>query len=228
MKALLAALATTIALAATPARAESWFQFKAGVGVSRITDQGDGVWIQQGAPNNHEQKTTPAFLVGLTGPLYTRGAFDARWHVDYVYLGEFSASVDGVPDEYYNPVAHQVLSTWKQTGLAYSPFNGHGHLQGVPLTLDVGYTYNGWRIGVEGGPWLYWQTWHESLQGMGEVDQWHDLSHKTQMQVGYVAGASVSRGNFTASYRHYSATGGGNPYPGLSSGANVIMLQYRF
>ena len=208
------------------AHAESWFQFEAGLGVACINDQGDGVWIQQGAPNNHEQTTTPALLLGVTGPLYARGALDLRWHVDYVYLGEYSASVDGVPDEFYDPVHHEVLPEWSQTGARYSPFNGHGHLQGVPVTLDVGYTWNGWRFGVEAGPWLYWQTWHESLYGLD--NEWHDLSHKTQVQVSYVVGANVSHGNLSLSYHFYKATGGGNPYPGLASGANVLMMQYRF
>lgn len=210
------------------ANAGSWFQFEAGLGVSTIADMGDGIWIQQGAPNNKEQKTTPAFLAGFTGPLYANRGFDLRWHVDYVYLGEFSASVEGVPDQYYDPAHHVVLPSWKQSGLAYSPFSGHGHLQGVPVTLDAGYTVNGWRLGLEAGGWTYWQTWHESLEGMGQSDQWHDLSHKTQMQFSYVIGANVTHKDFSLSYRYYKTTGGGNPYPGLATGAHVLMATYRF
>lgn len=219
-------LAAALALAAPLVHAESFFQIETGAGASRINDQGDGVWVQQGAPNNRERQTSPAFLVGLTGPLYARGAFDLRWHVDYVYLGEFSASVDGVPDDYYDPVHHKILPTWSETGARYSPFSGHGHMQGMPVTLDAGYTINGWRFGIEAGAWAYWQTWHESLYALD--NEWHNLSRKTQMQVSYVVGASVARGPLALSYRFYKATGGGNPYPGLSSGANVLMLQYRF
>lgn len=224
----LAAIATAVAiLAAAPlAHAESFFQIEAGIGAAQIADMGDGTWIQQGAPNNREQKTTPAFLIGLTGPVYVRGAFDLRWHADYAYIGEFSASVDGVPDEYYDAVHHQVLPAWHETGARYSPFSGHGHLQGVPLTLDAGYTVNGWRIGAEAGPWIYWQTWHESLYALD--NEWHDLSHKTRVQVGYVLGASVSRGNFGVAYRYYNVGQSWNPYPGLATGAHVLMMQYRF
>lgn len=217
-----------IALLPSIAQAESWFQFEAGLGVSRIADMGDGVWIQQGAPDNKERKTTPALLAGVTGSVIERGRWDLRWHADYVYLGEFSASVDGVPDQYYDPAHHVVLPTWKQSGLAYSPFSGHGHIQGVPVTLDAGYAVNGWRIGLEAGGWAYWQTWHESLEGFGKSTDWHDLSHKTQMQFSYVVGASVSRKDFSVSYRYYKTTGGGNPYPGLATGAHVLMMQYRF
>lgn len=223
MKRLLAALAI---LAAHSAHAQSWFQFEAGIGVARIADMGDGTWIQQGAPNNHEQKTTPAFLVGVTGPIYARGALDVRWHAGYVYLGEFSASVDGVPDAYYDSVRHQVLPAWRDTGARYSPFSGHGHLQGVPVTLDVGYTWRGWRIGAEAGPWLYWQTWHESLYALD--NEWHDLSHKTHAQVGYVVGASATRGNLGVSYRYYGVRPSWNPYPGIATGTHVLMATYRF
>lgn len=221
------ALAFLLSVIFSPsAHAGSWFQFEAGIGAARINDLGDGVWIQQGAPNNYEQRDTPAFLVGMTGSLYARDAFDLRWHADYAYIGEYAASVDGVPDEFYDPVHHEVLPAWAQTGARYSPFNGHGHLQGVPVTLDVGYTWNGWRFGVEAGPWLYWQTWHESLYGLDS--EWHDLSHKTQMQVNYVIGASIERENFVLSYRYYNAPQSWNPYPGLARGANVVMMQCRF
>jgi len=220
-------IAAAAALVCASAHADSitdYVHAELGLGASRIQDMGDGIWIQQGAPGNHETKATPAFLVGLTGPIYSHGAFDVSWHLDYVYIGTFSAGVDGVPDENYNPQTHQVHGY--AHGNVYSVFNGQGHLQGVPLTLDAGYTYRGWRFGVEGGGWAYWQTWHESL--LSYMVEPHDLSHKTVMQFGYVAGLNVSHGDFTLSYRHYRATGGGNPYPGLSTGADVLMIKVRF
>ena len=222
---------TIIAVAAAlasfgSAHAASFFEIEAGLGAAQIKDMGDGTWIQQGAPNNYERKTTPAAMVGFTGQLYARGAWDLRYHADYVYIGQFNAGVDGVPDDYYNPVTHKVLAAWHETGSRYSPFNGQGHVQGVPLTLDVGYTYRGWRVGLEGGAWVYWQTWHESLYNLG--DEWQDLSHKTVAQLGYVVGASVTRGNLGLSYRYYGMSAKWNPYPGLATGVHVLMATYKF
>lgn len=214
----------TLSCAAATARAESFFQIEAGIGVGLARDMGDGVWQQQGSPDNHVKLTFPAIEAGLTGTIYQIGRWDVRWHADYAYLGEQRASVMGVPDDAYNPHTHQDIAT--NMPPRYSPFNGHGHVQGVPLTLDVGYTYSGWRLGVEAGAWVYWQTWHESLYALD--NQWHDLSHKTVPQIGYVVGASIERGPLSLSYRYYQVSQKWNPYPGLATGAHVLMVKYRF
>lgn len=200
-----------------------YVQFEAGLGFGVASDMGDGVWVQDGSPDNHEKLTFPAVLAGFTGPVWTRGPWDVRWHLGYTYLGEQSASVEGVPDDQYNPNTHQIVG---YDGERYSPFNGHGHLQGIPATLDVGYTYRGWRFGAEAGAWVYWQTWHESLYNL--ADEWQDLSHKTVAQVGFVAGASIAHGPFSLSYRYYNVSQKWNPYPGLATGAHVLMAKYRF
>lgn len=222
----LTALAAGMALAlSSAAHADSitdYIRFEAGFGFGVAKDMGDGVWVQQGSPDNRENLTFPAALAGFSGPIYQRGAWDVRWHADYAYLGEQRASVMGVPDDSYNPSTHQDIGTPTR----YSPFSGHGHVQGIPLTLDVGYTYRGWRFGAEAGAWVYWQTWHESLYNLD--DQWQDLSHKTVAQLGYVVGASVERGSFSLSYRYYGMSQRWNPYPGLATGAHVAMLRYRF
>ncbi|PXW23420.1 hypothetical protein [Paraburkholderia caballeronis] len=210
--------------AATQARAESWFQFEAGLGGAFVKDMGDGTWIQQGAPNNRERQKSVAVMAGITGQLYQHGPWDVRYHADYIYIGNFSASVDGVPDANYDPVKHRMVNL--PTQMRYSPFSGQGHVQGVPLTLDAGYTYRGWRLGAEAGAWVYWQTWHETLYNL--ADQWQDLSHRTSPQVGFVVGASVERGRLSVSYRYYQISARWNPYPGLATGAHVLMVRYRF
>lgn len=198
--------------------------FEVGLGGAHITDMGDGTWVQRGAPNNRERQNTPAYMLGVTGTVYDGGAWDARWHLDYTYIGKFSASVDGVPDANYDAVHHRVVNM--PAGMRYSPFNGQGHVQGVPLALDLGYTWHGYRLGAEAGAWVYWQTWHESLYNL--ADQWQDLSHKTHAQVGWVAGANIERGPFALSYRYYSVSQSWNPYPGLASGAHVLMATYKW
>ena len=99
--------AFAIMAVAPRAHAESFFQAEVGIGASHIKDMGDGTWIQRGAPNNKERVDSPAFMAGITGQVYQQGRVDVRYHVDYVYMGEFSASVDGVPDPNYDIVRHR-------------------------------------------------------------------------------------------------------------------------
>jgi hypothetical protein len=223
-----AVIAAALAMASFAVHADSitdYIQFEAGIGASHVADMGDGTWIQQGAPNNKEKQNTPAFMAGFTGPIVQRGAFDLRWHLNYVYIGTYTASVDGVPDTNYNPHTHQVHDF---VNTRYSPFNGQGHTQGVPFTLDAGYTYRGFRFGVEGGVWAYAQSWHESLYDLG--NNWDHFTRKAKIQFGYVVGANVSRGPFSVSYRYYQIRPdwSGNGTPGLATGAHVLMGTYRF
>jgi hypothetical protein len=210
-------LALLLALPLT-ANAGTWFEFEAGIGASHSKDMGDGTWIQEGAPNNHETLNAPVYLGGLTGDIGNH----LSWHADYVYFGGLSASVDGVPDANYNSHTHQVFGTFPR----YSPFAGQGHTQGVALTIEPNFTWRGWRFGAEVGPWIYRATWHESLYNL--TGQWQNLSHKTTTQLGYTAGVNVSRGSLTVSYRYYSAKGNFNPYPGLVTGTHVLMIEKRF
>jgi hypothetical protein len=212
-------------LVASAAQAQDLFRPEIGAGWAMSSDMGDGTWIQQGAPNNKETKDTKAFLVGVTGRVYENGPWSVDYHLSYVYYGQQKASVDGVPDANYDPIAHRVVN--KPADMRYSPFNGFGHVQGIPLTLDVGYTWNGYRFGAEGGYWVYWQTWHESLYDLG--NNWDHFQHVPKAQFGYVVGARVSKGPLSLSYRYYNVRSDWSTgTPGLVTGTHMVMLNYRF
>lgn len=217
------AAALLLTTASIGAHAASFFQVEAGIGAAHSADVGDGVWYQEGVSHS-ERQNSPAYMLGLTGPLHESGNWSARWHADYIYIGSVSASCECVPDANYDPVAHRVVNA--QDVPRMSPFNGQGHVQGVPVTLDVGYSYNGWRLAAEAGAWVYWQTWHETVFNL--ANEMQDISHRTVPQLGYVVGARVERGNFALSYRYYNVSQKWNPYPGLVTGSHVLMASYRF
>lgn len=202
------------------AHAESFFQVEAGLGMSYTKTLGDGTWYQLGVP--HEVRTySPAFIIGVTGSVYSTGNFDVRYHLDYNFLGTQQASCVCVPDSEYNPHAH----TASRAG--YIPFSGGGFIHGVSLTLEPGYTYRGYRIGVEAGPFLFWDIWHESRFDPAYPTQ-NDLSHRAVAQLGYVAGASISRGPLSLRYRYYAEPQKWNPYPGLAHGTHMLLVTYIF
>jgi hypothetical protein len=218
-----AALAAGVALVfSSAASAQDWFQFEAGIGMQQSTDDGDGIWKQVGAFRNEEQLRSPIFLAGLTGDVWSHGAWSVRYHADYVYAGQISASCLCVPDENYSVQRHMVMTP--TTHLI--EFNGFGHTQGVALTSEPGYTWHGVRFAVEGGPWLYWQTWHETAIDVNGFQT--DLSHKASMQFGWVGGARIEYGNLSLSYRYYGVKQKWNPTPGLSTGMHTLMAVYRF
>lgn len=200
------------------AHAGSWFEFEAGIGATHSKDMGDGIWVQQGAPGNRERMRTPAYVAGITGDITPHLA----WHVDYVYFGTLSASVNGVPDDNYNPHTHRV------TGFSgrYSPFNGQGHTQGVMVTLEPHTTWHGVRFGIEAGPFIYRATWHESLYALD--NQWHDLSHRTVTQLGAVAGVSIGAKDWKIAYRYFYQKQKWNPYPGIVTGTHMLTLERKF
>jgi hypothetical protein len=217
--------AASLASHVAPAHADGiadYARLEVGAGYAQQVDVSDGVWWQQGAAQQSIDLRSPALLAGLTGTAYAHGNWSLDWHADYVYMGTVTASCVCVPDANYDPHAHVVHGVPDYE----SPFGGAGHTQGIALTLSPGYAWNGWRVGAEAGPWVFWQTWHEQQVFAGTTPM--DMSHRTQAQLGWVAGLRVERGAFGLSARYYDMPQKWNPYPGISRGAYVIMGTWRF
>lgn len=196
----------------------SWFNFEAGVGIAHSNDMGDGIWTQRGVPNNHEKLNAPAFVLGITGNL----APHLDWHADYIYAGTTTARCTCTADDAnYNPRTHQVVGNPTRWG----QFSGQGHNQGFALTLEPNYTYRNVRFGVEAGPWIYWNTWHETaIADYGTVN----ASHKTVAQIGAVAGASIGYKDFSLKYRYFYQKQQWNPYPGLVTSTHMLTIEKKF
>jgi hypothetical protein len=217
MKKLFAALVLMCPLLAN---AGSWFQFEAGIGAQKSSDMGDGIWVQYGMPHK-EALYGPAFMAGITGRVYERGAVDVRYHADYVYFGGMQAGcLCTEPDATYSIAQRRNLG-----GGTVSEFYGQGHTQGIALTLQPGYTWHGIRLAVEGGPWVNWSTWHETAYLPGDTV---NGSHRTVVQLAWVAGASVEYNGWALSYRHYWERQSWNPFPGIVTGTDMLMLTKRF
>lgn len=204
-----------IAICYDKAHAASWFDLEAGLGAQQATGWHDGIWTQQQGVPHAQRLTSPAFMAGITGQVYSYGNLDLRYHVDYLYLGTTYASCSCVSDADY--AEHNYSAT-------RTPFSGSGHTQGVVLTLDHGVTYSGWRLGVEGGIFANWQTWHETV-GSEPAFQ---ANHKTTLAVAPVIGASLSRGPVSVRFLHFAKSQSWNPYPQFTSGANILMATYRW
>lgn len=218
-----AVLAAALLVVWHHARAESFFRAEVGLGIQQSRDLGDGTWIQKSPQTPHqEQMRSPAFLVGAGGELWSNGTESLRYHASYVYFGQYGAACLCVADSQYNPHTHTASAQGS------IPFYGFGHTQGLALTLDLGYTWHGYRVGIEAGPWLYWETWHESrLDPMYPNET--NLSHRTVAQVSYVVGARIEHRNFGLSYRYYGASAQKwNLYPGMRNGTHMLMATWGF
>jgi hypothetical protein len=213
----------TCAALARHAHADSisdYVQVELGQGITYTHDLGDGTWYQQGVPHT-ENLWARAYLAGLTGPVITRGPWDVRWHLDYQYFGEQSATCECVTDAQYVRTAHTA------TVPGYIPFSSFGHVQGVSLTADTGYTWHGYRFSFEIGPWVFWDTWHVHRVDPAQpgVD---DLSHKTVAQLGGVAGFGIGTGATRLSFRYYYEPIKANPYPGIANGTYMLIFTHQF
>ncbi|RQH09737.1 hypothetical protein [Paraburkholderia dinghuensis] len=216
-----------VAIASCAARANGITDYvrpELGAGWQVSRDMGDGTWYQEGGPYTR-RLSGPAFMAGLTGPVWAPANWSVRWHLDYVYYGGLEAGCTCVPDAQYNAVAHARAIPLGQTAqLSY--FHSQGHVQGIPLTLDAGYSWGKWRFAVDAGAWVYWQTWH--VNAFQEWGTWGNLSHRATAQLGYVAGTRIERGPLALSYRYYNVSSKWNPYPGIVTGTNTLLLAYRF
>lgn len=176
---------------------------QAGIGVSNA-DTPDGRWAQQGIPGgSHVTAKPPTWSLGLTGPLLTRGAWGADWHLDYVNLGRFAASCSCTPqDENYDPKSH---SYQNKTGVPTAFFTGEGRSQGAALTAEVYYWLDGFRLAAEGGAYIHRDSWSEDVAGwqVGGVPAQNFHLEDAYWSVAPVIGVSVGYGRVSVAARHY-------------------------
>jgi hypothetical protein len=214
-----------LALASTLAKAESFFQVEVGLGRSTYRDQGNQIWYQEGMPYKLSLKP-PAFLAGFRGDILERANWGLSWHVDYEYLGTVHTDAIATTDENYDP---QTKACRTDPCAAQTRFTGHGNVSGIALTLEPHYDWNGFRLGVEGGPFVFLPSWTESLTpatpvaGVGATT----VHAPAKLHVGAVVGVSVGYKNFSLSFQHFFDKVSTEFTPVWSS-TNVVMARYRF
>ncbi len=201
-------------------------QLEIGAGIAHAQTNGNGTWYQEGFPHTL-QLTQPAVELGVTG----RFTQHMAWHVDAVSLGRYASnSEDVLPDANYSPTS-PTHCNGPCNPLAN--FIGSGRVYGVQALLSR-YTGGAWRFGVEGGPFLYHETWRMDVPNWYASDGTHyDIqTYGSQWTLGAVVGATVQHGAWTLALRHYADSKGfsghvGN-WPPLWSGQTVAVLSYRF
>lgn len=208
-----------------------YVHFEIGAGISKYNAQGDNVWYQQGMPHSLGL-SAPVLSAGFTGPVYTREKWGVDWHADYVSLGHVSSDCDCTPmDQNYSTATHKKLNLYN---VPDAQFVGNGNAQGVALTLEPYFRYSGWRIGVEGGVFIYRPAWDVTVYdwspGPGVAPSTISAHTPRSLQTGKVAGISIGRGNFTVAYQHYwLPTRFDDAHsPAIWSGADALLVKYRF
>lgn len=225
------ALAAAIIAFASTARAESFFQFEAGVGAAAYQHGPDGLWVQEGFQHKLNL-TAPAIEAGFTGDLIHRPAWGIAWHLDYAWLGTIHTQSMATPSD-----ANYNLKTKSCNGPCWPLANymGAGHDQGFMFTLEPHYDHAGLRFGIEAGPYLHRSTWTVDVAewcatpDAAPIDV--HVRNTPRWKLGGVFGASVSRGNFTLAYEYFmnsTPVSDSEPYPPIWRGTHVLMVKYRY
>lgn len=220
------AVAATVGCASV-AHADSitdYVHLELGVGVSTYRDQGNGIWYQQGFPYSLSL-TAPAVEGGLTGDVLQREHWGVAWHTDYIYLGSVHTNAIATTDANYDAQTQSCRGTCA----AQTRFTGHGNVSGVALTLEPHYDWHGFRLGVEGGPFLFLPSWTESLTpatpvpGIGATT----VHASARIKVGEVVGVTVAYKHLSVSLEHFFDKDQ-DVYTPVWSSTNLVMATWRF
>jgi len=240
------ALAVGMMLACT-AHAESFFQFEAGVGITSAVKLGDGMYFSRGfshdTPNgsyggrvgivfNAIEARPRSWVPGLRAHLTYLNFGKVRWSsVNPQDAADFAGT--GTPGGYN--IATQTCNDNNCGTLRR--FDSTGGIQAIALTAepfwDVG---SGWQFGVEFGPALYRSTWTSVATAMsdgrfGPAGTEETLSHNPHIQVGALAGASVSRGRYALRLDYLYAPVGRSTAKDTPAGVKgewLLSLNYSF
>ena len=214
------AIVLAYVICSQPVRAETSVEVGAGV-----THYGtyNGRWFQNGAPGNKVTSNAPAFSLGLTGDIVSRGDWGVDWHAEYVNLGRSAAQCQcKTRDEDY--AGHSKGQTaW---------FSGSGRAQGVALTLEPYAWRGGLRWGIEAVAYIYHADWNQNVYGWAVNESpKRDLSLGSHTwNVAPVLGATVGNGKWSVSYRHYfmRLNSQRSNVPPVWNDADVIEAKWRF
>ena len=201
-------------------------QIEVGAGIAHASTNGNGTWYQEGFQHTL-QLTQPVVEIGLTGRITPHMA----WHVDALSLGRYASnSQDVLPDANYSATS---ITHCNGPCNSLANFIGSGRIYGVQALLSR-YTGGAWRFGVEGGPFLYHETWRMDVPNWYAPDGTHyDIrTYGSQWALGVVLGATLAHGPWEIALRWYDDSKGfpghvGN-WPPLWSGQTVLMAAYRF
>jgi hypothetical protein len=217
--------------AASQARAESWFQFEAGIGGSAYQRAGDGLWVQNGF-EHQLNLTAPAIEAGIAVNVAQWQRVGITLHANYEWLATVHTQSMATPSD-----ANYNVKTQSCNGPCWplADYMTSGHDYGFALMVEPHYDLGNWRFGVAGGPYL-----HKSPFSV-DVTNWVSSPTATPInlhvennagwQLGYVIGANISYKNFGLAYRYF-ANGGHvsapTPYPPVWRATHVLMATYRF
>lgn len=207
------------------------------VGAARYNTVGDGFWYQEGFPHRLNL-TGAAAQIGLTGEITSW----LDWGVGYAWLGRTNSTALAVPDasDYPDKIGGYDLATKGCYGgpSACGPkrqFSGSGSVQGFYATLRPHVDFNGWRFGIEAGPFLYYARWNMTAINVDNGPRWlyiEDMSMRPKWAIGSVIGVSISRGPLTLQYqRFFDRPPSDEPnkdYPALWRHTDMLSLKYRF
>jgi len=208
---------------------DNWFQFEAGVGASHYTPYTDGLWYQQGLPHSLQVNALAA-EVGVVKNVWQSGNWGVDLHLDYAYLGQINYNAMATPSD-----ANYNTQTKGCNGQCWplSNFVGSGHDQGVYLTVEPHYDWQGFRFGVEAGPYIHHLSWSETVYGWEPSANGPRMNlygiHDSEWNIGAVGGVSVEKKNFSVNYQffynpsHHSAS-----VPAPWGFTQTVMLKYKF
>lgn len=242
-----AAVAATVGCAAVSAKAESFFQIEAGIGMASFSSLPDGMYYQRGF-SHHFDLHVPAGRIGIVMNAidYRQGSVipGLRIHADYMNFGSVHMTSDAAQD------AEDFMSQGQTGGYdaatkgcydnncgAIRKFDSSGGLQLLAFTLEPYWQKGAWTFGVEFGPTLFRSTWSSTATVVSDTSPWGPkgsvevLQHQPHIQAGAIVGASVGYKAFSIRYNYVFCPIGnstGKNVPAGFKGAHMLTANYTW
>jgi hypothetical protein len=238
----------TLGCAAATAHADSvsdHISFEGGIAATSATKLGDGMFYSKGFAHG----TPNASIGGRVGIVFN--AIDAaprswkpgvRFHLDYENFGKVEWWSINPQDSSNFPDHNGGYDTATQSCVdnncgTFRRFDSTGGIQAISLTIEPYWNLgSNWTIGLEAGPALYRSTWTSIAISLadgpfGPAGTEQTLSHNPKIQVGVLAGASISKGPLSMRLNYLYAPVGkleSNDVPSGIKGEWMLSANYTF
>lgn len=244
-----AVIAAALAVASIGAHAESFFQIEAGLGATSAQKVGDGIFYSKGfshsTPNSSIGARVGVVMNVIDAPVRSIVP-GLRIHAGYYNFGKVKWSSMNPQDEADFTQLGEKGGYSVKTGACvdnncgvFRKFDSTGGIQAVALTVEPFWNIGGaWTFGIEAGPALYRSTWVSEATAMaggskfGPAGTVETLTHTPRVQLGAIAGVSLSRGPFSVRanylYAPVAYKDDGKDVPAGIKGEFMLSLNYTF
>ncbi len=196
------------------------FDFEVGYGLVKYEKQMNGIWYQDGFPNEVDLNTS-ALSIGVSKQIGKN-----RYRLEYLAMGNAMSNAVATSDTLYTPYYTQTCAP----DCRLYKYQGFGDVKGVVLSASRPVQIFGIPFYAEAGAFFYVPSWRVEVYTLppGEPELLGTMKHDPKLEIGPMLGFGVRYSGVDIGLRYLRAEATSDDLPGVYKDAYTLMFKVYF